>query len=83
MKYSLVLLLSLIALEGFARQPNVIFILADDLGYSELGCYGNDFHETPSLDALSQQGMRFTDAYAAAPVCSPYRASLLLSLIHI
>ncbi len=80
MKSSLVLLLSLFALEGFARQPNVIFILADDLGYSELGCYGNDFNETPSLDALSQQGMRFTDAYAAAPVCSPYRASLLTGL---
>lgn len=64
----------------FARQPNVIFILADDLGHRELGCYGNDFNETPSLDKLSEQGMRFTDAYAAAPVCSPYRASLMTGL---
>ena len=63
-----------------ARQPNVIFILADDLGYSELACYGNQFNETPALDRLSQQGMRFTNAYAAAPVCSPYRASLLTGL---
>ena len=74
------LLLCLLATKCNARQPNVIFILADDLGYSELGCYGNDFNETPSLDKLSQQGMRFTDAYAAAPVCSPYRASLLTGL---
>ena len=63
-----------------ARQPNVIFILADDLGYSELGCYGNEFNETPALDRLSQQGMRFTNAYAAAPVCSPYRAALMTGL---
>jgi len=59
------------------RQPNIIFVLADDLGWSELGCYGNDFHETPHLDRLAKQGMRFTNAYAAAPVCSPYRAALL------
>lgn len=58
-------------------QPNVVFILADDLGWSELGCYGNDFNETPHLDRLSQQGLRCTHAYAAAPVCSPYRAALL------
>lgn len=72
-----ILLLLLLPVQASARQPNVIFILADDLGYSELGCYGNDFNETPSLDKLSEQGMRFTHAYAAAPVCSPYRASLL------
>ena len=60
-----------------ARQPNIIFVLADDLGWSELGCYGNNFHETPHLDRLAKQGMRFTNAYAAAPVCSPYRAALL------
>jgi arylsulfatase A-like enzyme len=58
-------------------KPNIVFILADDLGWSELGCYGNDFNETPNLDRLAAEGRRFTDAYAAAPVCSPYRAALL------
>lgn len=60
-----------------ASAPNVVFVLADDLGWSELGCYGNGFNETPHLDRLARQGMRFTQAYAAAPVCSPYRAALL------
>lgn len=59
------------------EAPNIIFILADDLGWSELGCYGNRFNETPHLDRLAEEGMRFTDAYASAPVCSPYRAALL------
>jgi arylsulfatase A-like enzyme len=67
---------------GITRQisgekPNIIFILADDLGWAELGCYGNKFNETPNLDKLANQGMRFTEAYAAAPVCSPYRAALM------
>ena len=59
------------------RKPNIIFILGDDLGWAELGCYGNSFNETPNLDRLAKQGVRFTDAYAAAPVCSPYRAALM------
>jgi arylsulfatase A-like enzyme len=59
------------------RGPNFIFILADDLGYGELSSYGNTFNETPHLDRLAHQGVRFTDAYAAAPVCSPYRAALM------
>jgi len=59
------------------KSPNNIFILADDLGYSELGCYGNKFNETPNLDLLAHDGVRFTQAYSAAPVSSPYRASLL------
>ncbi len=59
------------------RKPNIIFVLADDLGYSELGCYGNTFNETPNLDRMAAEGMRFTDAYASAPVCSPYRAALM------
>jgi len=58
-------------------KPNIIFILADDLGWAELGCYGNTFNETPNLDRLARDGMRFTQAYAAAPVCSPTRAALL------
>ncbi|WP_205702916.1 sulfatase [Botryobacter ruber] len=60
-----------------ARKPNIIFILADDLGYSELGAYGNTFNETPNLDKLASEGVRFTNAYAAAPVCSPFRAALM------
>lgn len=60
-----------------APRPNVVFVLADDLGWAELGCYGNRFNETPNLDRLAGGGMRFTQAYASAPVCSPYRASLL------
>jgi arylsulfatase A len=56
-------------------KPNVILILADDLGWSNLGCYGNTFHETPNLDRLAKQGMRFTQFYAG-PVCSPTRANL-------
>ena len=59
------------------RPPNIIFILADDLGWAELGCYGNKFNETPRLDRMARQGLHFTEAYAAAPVCSPYRASFL------
>ena len=59
------------------EKPNIIFILADDLGWADLGCYGSTFYETPNLDRLAKEGMRFTDAYAAAPVCSPTRASIL------
>ncbi len=58
-------------------KPNIIFILADDLGWAELRCYGNKFNETPNLDKLASEGMKFTEAYAAAPVCSPYRAALM------
>ena len=58
-------------------RPNVVFILADDLGQRDLGVYGSTFHETPQLDQLAAQGMRFNQAYAACSVCSPTRASLL------
>ncbi len=61
----------------FAQEkPNIIFILADDLGYKDLGCYGNPFNETPVLDKLAQDGMLFTQAYAH-PACSPSRAALM------
>src|SRR4051794_8647241 len=58
-------------------RPNILFILADDLGWADLGVYGSTFYETPNLDRLAKAGMRFTAAYAACPVCSPTRASLL------
>lgn len=60
-----------------AEQPNVLLIVADDLGWADLGCYGADLHETPQLDRLAAQGVRFTTAYAPAPVCTPTRAALL------
>jgi arylsulfatase A len=63
---------------AFAQtSPNIIFILADDLGYKDLGCYGNPFNETPHIDALAKAGMRFTQAYSSSPVCSPSRAAIL------
>lgn len=58
-------------------QPNIIFLLIDDLGWRDLGCYGSTFYETPNLDRLAAEGMLFTDAYAACPVCSPTRASIM------
>ncbi|MBL8179355.1 MAG: sulfatase [Bryobacterales bacterium] len=58
-------------------RPNIVFILADDLGWAELGCYGNRFCSTPHLDRLAADGLRFTHAYSAAPVCSPMRASFM------
>ncbi|WP_209404365.1 sulfatase [Pseudozobellia sp. WGM2] len=62
------------------KSPNIIFILADDLGWADLPVYGNEFNEAPNLDKLAQQAMRFTNAYAANPVCSPSRASIQTGL---
>ena len=59
------------------RPPNFVLIYADDLGWADLGAYGSTFHRTPNLDRLAARGVKFTDAYAAAPVCSPSRAALL------
>jgi arylsulfatase A-like enzyme len=60
-----------------AGPPNIVFILADDMGWADLGCYGSTFYQTPNLDRLAKEGTRFTDAYAACSVCSPTRASIL------
>ncbi len=57
--------------------PNIVFILIDDLGCRDLGCFGSSFYETPRLDAMAARGMRFENAYAACPVCSPTRASIM------
>ena len=58
-------------------MPNIVFILIDDMGWRDLTCYGSSFYETPNIDRLAAGGMRFTDAYASCPVCSPTRASIL------
>jgi arylsulfatase A len=63
-----------------SSKPNIIVIVADDLGWSDLSCYGNTFIETPNLDKLAKSGVRFTNAYAAASLCSPSRASLMTGL---
>lgn len=63
--------------QGDIEKLNVVFILADDLGWSDLGGYGSDLYETPNLDRLAKQGMKFTNAYAAAPICTPSRASIM------
>ncbi len=59
------------------QKNNIIFVLVDDMGWKDLGCYGSDFYETPAIDALANKGVRFTQAYAAHSVCSPTRASIL------
>jgi arylsulfatase A-like enzyme len=75
----LVILLGLVTREAFSESDptNVIFILVDDQGYYDLGCYGATEVETPHIDTLAREGVRFTDYYAAAPICSPSRAGLL------
>jgi arylsulfatase A-like enzyme len=64
------------SVEAAEKPPNFVFILADDLGWRDLGCYGSTFYETPAIDGLAASGVRFTSAYAACPVCSPTRASI-------
>ena len=60
-----------------ARRPNILFILADDLGWGDLSCYGRPDYKTPNVDKLARKGMRFTNAYSAAPVCTPTRVGFL------
>ncbi|MEI6712561.1 MAG: sulfatase [Verrucomicrobiota bacterium] len=62
------------------EKPNILFIMADDLGWRDLGCYGSTFHKTPNLDRLASRAVRFTQAYAANPLCSPTRSSVLTGL---
>jgi arylsulfatase A-like enzyme len=60
-----------------AKPRNILFFLVDDLGWADVGCNGSTFHETPNIDALAESGMRFTNGYAAASICSPTRASIM------
>lgn len=68
---------AVVCVQSAYAQPNIVFFLADDLGWRDLGCYGSAFYETPNIDELARTGTRFTNAYAACPVCSPTRASIL------
>src|SRR5690349_7220643 len=60
-----------------SKQPNIIIIIADDLGWADLQCYGSTFYETPVLNKLAQRGIKFMIGYASCPVCSPTRSSLM------
>ncbi|MCA9068433.1 MAG: sulfatase-like hydrolase/transferase, partial [Planctomycetaceae bacterium] len=62
------------------KRPNIVLIMADDLGWKDLHCQGNPVLKTPRIDSLAKQGVRFSNAYAAAPVCSPTRAALITGL---
>lgn len=73
----LLVFLVLVGSPVHAGKPNILFILIDDLGWMDLHCQGNASLKTPHIDALAKEGMRFTDAYAAAPVCSPTRAAIM------
>ena len=76
-----IILFIFIVLESGCKKrnspPNIIFILADDMGCAQLGCYGSRYYQTPNIDRLASEGMRFAHAYSAAAVCSPTRASIL------
>jgi arylsulfatase A-like enzyme len=60
-----------------SKRPNIIFFMVDDLGWRDVGCFGSEFYETPNIDKLAEQGVKFTNSYSACHVCSPTRASLL------
>ena len=76
----LVVILASISMTSFAvakQQPNIVVIFADDLGYGDLGCFGHPTIATPELDRMAQEGMKLTQFYSAAPVCTPSRAALM------
>src|SRR6266850_5837623 len=65
------------ALASAAVRPNIVFILADDLGYTDLACYGSKYYETPNIDKLARAGVRFTSGQTCGPNCQPTRAALI------
>ena len=69
--------LSASAKEKTAQRPNIIYIMCDDMGYVDLGCYGQPYISTPNIDRMAREGIRFTQAYAGSPVSAPSRASLM------
>ena len=80
MKLTSTVILYLLLSSGVLAQeqkPNFVFLLVDDLGWGDFGCYGSAFYETPNIDKLASQSMRFNNAYAACTVCSPSRAAIL------
>src|SRR6516225_11056424 len=81
-RFCLIVLALLLIVPGVhaQRKPSIIFILADDLGYGDLGCYGQKQIQTPNLDRMAAEGMRFTQCYAGSTVCAPSRCALMTGL---
>ena len=77
---SFILLFSLSTLNAKEMPPNIVFILADDLGWADPSCYGSTFHETPHIDSLAKRGVKLSNFHSTSPVCSPARASLMTGL---
>jgi len=75
--YALILFCVLSCAVAEEPQPNLVLILVDDRGYYDLGCYGETEFDTPRIDRMAEEGIRFTDYYGAAPICSPSRAGIL------
>src|ERR1700680_2396768 len=83
MRFAFSMLFVLLGMAGPAiavERPNIVFILADDLGYGDLGCYGQKRIQTPNLDRLAADGIRFTQCYAGSTVCAPSRCALMTGL---
>ena len=72
-----IVLLLLVSAGYSAEKPNIVFLLVDDLGWTDFGCFGSDLYETPNIDRLCNDGMKFTNGYAACTVCSPTRAAVM------
>ena len=76
--YSIIVCIQLMSFASTAaNKPNVVFILADDLGYTDVACYGSNYYETPNIDRLAREGLRFTEGYSCGPNCAPTRAALM------
>ena len=83
MKYLIAIIFLLTVISAYAQKktkPNIIFIFADDLGYGDIGCYGQQKIETPNIDKLAQKGIKFTQFYSGSTVCAPSRSSFLTGL---
>lgn len=75
---SLIILATLVSSQpGSSTKPNIIYIMADDLGYTDPACYGSKYYETPNIDAMASQGIRFLQGYSCGPNCQPTRAALM------
>ena len=78
--FSVVVLISILAAQVGVAKPNIIFIMADDMGYADAGCYGGKHIQNPNIDRMAIEGIRFTQCYSGAPACAPARSVLLTGL---